>query len=87
MPMDQQDIQALAQAIGDAMRANSIDLGQLLNALSGISNTVGTSITALPQYTGTTATATGGAATLPANPVAFGSIVIGGTAYKVPLYT
>lgn len=40
-----------------------------------------------PQQTGTSATATGGAATLPPNPVGFVTITLpNGTAAKIPYY-
>lgn len=40
-----------------------------------------------PQATASiSATATAGAATLPANPTAFLTITVGATAYKLPLY-
>ena len=40
-----------------------------------------------PQATDTTSsTATGGAATLPANPQGFLNVTIGGTAQKIPYY-
>lgn len=41
-----------------------------------------------PQLSDTTSsTATGGAATLPANPVGFIEVTIGGTARKLPFYS
>lgn len=39
-----------------------------------------------PNTTGTSATATAGAATLPANPVGFLAISIAGASFKVPYY-
>lgn len=43
---------------------------------------------AFPQATGTSGTATGGAATLPANPVGFIVLTLpDGTSAKVPYYT
>lgn len=44
--------------------------------------------TSFPQVTGTSSSATAGAATLPANPVGFITITLpGGTSAKVPYYT
>jgi hypothetical protein len=59
---------------------------QLRNqVLSGILTTL---MNAFPQATASiSATATGGAATLPANPVAFLTITVGSTAYKLALYS
>lgn len=39
-----------------------------------------------PNTTGTSATATAGAATLPANPVKFITVSVSGTSFKIPLY-
>lgn len=53
-------------------------LSQLVTVLSN----------AFPQATASiSATATGGAATLPANPTAFLTITVGSTAYKLALYS
>lgn len=41
----------------------------------------------VPSFGGLSATATGGARTLPANPVDFVSITINGVAYKMALYS
>lgn len=52
-------------------------LGQILLALRNI----------FPQTSGTATTATGGAATLPANPVGFITVTLpNGTSVKVPYY-
>jgi len=53
-------------------------LGNILQALKAI----------FPQGTGTSATATGGAATLPANPVGFIDVVLpNGVSARVPYYS
>ena len=55
-----------------------IALGNILQALKAI----------FPQGTGTSATATGGAATLPANPVGFIDVVLpNGVSARVPYYS
>lgn len=60
-------------------------LQQGVQALSRVAQTLST---AFAQIGGTATTATGGAATLPANPVGFIVITLpNGTAAKVPYYT
>ena len=55
-----------------------IALNAILTALKAI----------FPQGTGTSATATGGAATLPSNPVGFINVTLpNGTAARVPYYS
>lgn len=59
--------------------------GAFLN--QNISQLIQTLLAIFPQATAqTSGTATAGAATLPANPVGFLIINIGGTAFKVPYY-
>lgn len=57
----------------------------ILNALNTLNQTMSNTF---PQQGGTSATATGGAATLPANPVGFLTITLpDGTSGKVPYYS
>lgn len=42
---------------------------------------------AFPVASGVSSSAVAGGATLPANPVAFGTVTINGTNYKFPLYS
>lgn len=57
----------------------------ILNALNQLQQTMANTF---PQQGGTSTTATGGAATLPANPVGFITITLpNGTAAKVPYYS
>jgi hypothetical protein len=59
-------------------------LQQGVQALGGIRTALGN---IFPQTTGTTTSATGGAATLPANPVGFIVVTLpNGTSAKVPYY-
>lgn len=66
------ELQLLIAVINSGVRA--------INALNVTLQTV------FPQQGATASTATGGAATLPANPVAFLEAVINGTTYKIPYY-
>jgi len=60
-------------------------LGQGVQAMNRL---VKLMTSAFPQTTGTSGTATGGAATLPANPVGFIVVTLpDGTSAKIPYYT
>lgn len=62
-------------------------LATLQNGVVALNNLVKTLLTVFPISGGTSATATGGAATLPANPVGFITVTLpNGTAAKVPYY-
>jgi hypothetical protein len=66
-------------------------LDDVVSTLKNLTQSVSAIYTQLlksfPQATGTATTATGGAATLPANPVGFITIQLpGGAAAKVPYY-
>lgn len=64
-----------------------LDLKAKQDLVAAINTLVTALQAAFPQAdAAVTATATGGAATLPANPVAFLTLTLAGTAYKVPLY-
>jgi hypothetical protein len=66
--------------IGDVVT----NLTQLIRSVASISQSISKSF---PQVTGTATTATGGAATLPANPVGFIVITLpSGSTAKVPYY-
>lgn len=70
---------------GDDTGGNRSVLQNGVKVLSLIAQTLAKSF---PQVTGTSSSATGGAATLPANPVGFITITLpDGTAAKVPYYT
>lgn len=68
------------------MAENPGILATLQNGVIAINSLIKTMTNVFPQQGGTSATATGGAATLPANPVGFLTVTIGGVAYKVPYY-
>lgn len=71
--------------VGSASLDNLATNGKLLN--QNISQLIMTLKAIFPQATATTsATATAGAATLPANPAGFLTVNIGGTNFKVPYY-
>jgi hypothetical protein len=58
------------------------------NILNAINNLNQTLTNVFPQQGGTSSSATGGAATLPANPVGFLNVTLpDGTAAKVPYYS
>jgi len=69
-----------------------VNTDQILQALLAIAQAMNAQArvlqTTFPQQGGTSSTATGGAATLPANPVGFIDVTLpNGTAAKVPYYT
>lgn len=58
------------------------------NGVQAVNKLVTTVGTVFPQQNGTSTTATGGAATLPANPVGFIIVTLpNGTTVKVPYYS
>lgn len=61
-------------------------LQTLQKGVIAINDLVKALTTSFPQQGGTSATATAGAATLPANPVGFLVVTINGVAVKVPYY-
>lgn len=70
----------------------NIDLTTLTTTLQNANQIMSTLVTVLqaafPQASASTSgSAIGGAATLPANPVAFLTVTVGSTAYKIPLYS
>lgn len=74
-----------SSVIGSASLDNLATNGKLLN--QNISLLIQTLRAIFPQATETTATtATGGSATLPANPAGFLNVTINGTPVKVPYY-
>lgn len=63
----------------------------MVNQAKGVNSNLGALIKAVlqvfPNITGTSSTATGGAATLPSNPVGFISVTLpNGTSVKIPYY-
>lgn len=68
---------------------NALMLAAMKNAVQGLGNICSTLSKVFPNATGTTTTATGGAATLPANPVGFMEVVnpTTGAIVKVPFYS
>lgn len=82
-------VAALAQWIGSEFERirlafHSITPGQV--TLTDPAVTVQTGELSIGATTATTVGAAGGAAALPANPVGYININVGGTAYKVPYY-
>lgn len=68
-----------------------IDLQQLVSGSNNVAKAINLLVTTLqagiPQAGSTVAaTATAGAAALPAAPAAFLTLTVGSTAYKIPLY-
>lgn len=63
-------------------------ISNLKNGVISIGNLTSVIKTVFPQQSGTSATATGGAATLPSNPVGFINVTLpNGTTVKVPYYS
>ena len=75
-----------APASNDATSQNGVRyLGQIVTALTTLASNLST---AFARVGGTSGSAVGGAATLPANPVGFVTITLAnGTSVKVPYYT
>lgn len=73
----------------EGLRGGGTDAGSTADILRNqVLSAILTALQAsFPQATASiSATATAGAATLPANPVAFLTITVGSAAYKVPIY-
>jgi hypothetical protein len=72
------DLQGVLSQLITVSQNSVIALGNIVQALKAV----------FPQGTGTSATATGGAATLPANPVGYIDVVLpNGVSARVPYYS
>ena len=72
------DLQGILSQLITVSQNSVVALGNIVQALKAV----------FPQGTGTSATATAGAATLPANPVGFVNITLpNGTQARVPYYS